>query len=347
MKTKWLVLAVATPLLLVGANYLAWRWLSDRLRDEYAAWTRNAWSHGWVATADRMEVGGYPFSATLTLGGFALRGGVAALPAGLGWKVEEVTLALSLAHPTMLLVQPEGREELRVSGIDAITFTADQIEASVPLGRVPPGQSERLDLTASDLTGGLVKSTHPRDVRIASLTLHLRAARDATRGSKAALDLHAEAVELPDTGHWPLGATVSRLTAGLDLTSPPLPAGRAAAAAAAWRDGGGRVLLRSLNLKWGPLRLLGQFRLGLDAQLQPAGEGIAEVEGYDPTLDALAAAGVIQPGLAATAKAVLTLMARPAADGHGIELPMALQHSTVSVAKIPLVQLRAMDWGRV
>lgn len=346
LKRLWLAAGLAIPVLVVGADWIAWSVLTARLRAEYAAWTRTAWSRGWVAEAARLETGGFPFAATLSLHGFSLRGGISALPSGVSWSVDDVTLALSLAHPSVLTVIPQGRQELRLSGIAPVAFTAERVVARIPLGRVRPGQTASLALDAAEVAGGLAQSIHQRDVTIAGVTLRLQAVRDAARGTRATLAVAAHGIELPDTGRWPLGATVTSLSAALDLASPPLPAGDAAEAAAAWRDGGGKLTIDALQAVWGPLVLRARGSVGLDARLQPAGEGVADLQGTAPALEALSGAGVIKPGLAATAEAVLALMAKPAPDGRGIEVPLSLAHGTLSVAKIPLMRVRDVAWRR-
>ncbi len=346
MKSKWLAIPVLILGLLAAGDWLLWTALASRLRDEYAAWTRSAWAHGWVATADHQTLGGFPFTATLTLDGFQLRGGVSAVPGGLTWDSDRLTLELGLSHPSQLFVRPEGHEQLRLSGVQPIVFTADHILASVPLGRVSAGQKQRLDLEAESIAGGVAHSDHPTDVRIERLSFRLAAQREISGRTDAALGLDVRDIQLPDTGRWPLGATIPSLRAELGLSSPRLPPDTAAAAAA-WRTGGGRLDLRSLDLRWGPLDVSGHAALGLDERLQPEGKGVAQLVGADAALDALSNGGAIPAGLGATAKAVLALMARPAPDGHGVVLPVAVKHGTVSVGKIPIVKMREIDWDRV
>ena len=86
--------------------------------------------------------------------------------------------------------------------------------------------------------------------------------------------------------------------------------------ARAWRDWGGALTVRDLVLLWGPLDLRGQARMGLDADLQPAGNGEAVIGGWAQTVDALGAGGTLPEGMVQTVKMVLGLMAR-SADGAG------------------------------
>jgi len=113
--------------------------------------------------------------------------------------------------------------------------------------------------------------------------------------------------------------------------------------AAAWQEGGGAVSVSDALLKWGPLTLTGQAQLGLDSRLQPAGKGVADVSGAAAALDALVDGGVVQPGMAATAKAVLGAMAQ-LPGGDKVRLPFVLRDNTVSVGPIPLARLNDIVW---
>jgi hypothetical protein len=101
--------------------------------------------------------------------------------------------------------------------------------------------------------------------------------------------------------------------------------------------------LSDVLLKWGPLTLTGDAQLGMDSRLQPAGKGVADVSGAAAALDALVDGGVVQPGMAATAKAVLGAMAQ-LPGGDSVRLPFVLRDNTVSVGPIPLARLNDIVW---
>ncbi len=258
-----------------------------------------------------------------------------------------VELEVTWLHPRTLNVRPEGQETLRVSQAPAIVFSAELLDARVPLGSGRPGT---LDFEAASLIGGLARSGHPQDVRLARLVVHLELPQ-ATGGPDAKLAakiaVSASQVGLPDTRRWPLGATISGLSAEADLTLPPVTGSEPREQASAWRDGGGSIALRNFAVRWGPLDARVSAELRLDGRLQPAGKGRAMLSGYNEALDALAGGGAISQGLSTTAKAVLGLMAfQPSGDGRGgtIDLPFALKDSTLSVGKIPLAKLSDIMW---
>ncbi len=260
------------------------------------------------------------------------------------WRAERVLLGLSLAHPLLLDVTPQGQQTLRAAAGQALVLNADELTAEVPLGG---GTPDHIRITSQGLAAGLRFSDHPQDVRIDGLDVQLRTSSGDSARTGLHLTLQARGIGLPDLGRWPLGATINRVALDLSLASPALSGRAAVEQARAWRDWGGALDISSMAVKWGPLDLQGSFTLGLDKQLQPAGSGHATLRGWSPALDALASGGAIPDGMAQTAKAVLSLMA-PAEDSGpdaAISVPVKLKESTLSLGPIPLMHVRKVVWG--
>jgi hypothetical protein len=172
-------------------------------------------------------------------------------------------------------------------------------------------------------------------------------ARAAEAEPTLVLAITAEGVALP-----PLPATVAfgrdvqSLSVDAVLLGPPPLPGPPAIAAAAWRDAGGTIDITSLALRWGPLAGDARLVLALDAALQPTGNGTLRLTGAAEALDALAGAGLIASGAARTARAVVVLLGRPSPEGGPprVELPVALTHGTVSLARVPLLRVAPIAW---
>ena len=327
--------------LLAGLDIGLWLLATSQLAQSVSGFEAQMRAEGWRVEAGEPMRLGWPFQALLVIPAPSLVGGERLLPGGVSWRTERLLVGLSLLHPFTLRLLPEGREELRVSRAPPVVFAADRLQALVPLGRMRP---DRIDVAARAMEGGLAASPHKQDVRLASLALHLAdRSPDGARQLSASLDLEADGLDLPDTRRWPLGARIAHVGLRAELASPPLAGLDAQEQARSWRDGGGKLAVQELALHWGPLSADASADLGLDRRLQPAGSGRAQLAGYDAALDALAGGGAISGGLAATAKAVLGLMAPGSGDG-GLSLPFTLQDSTLSVAKIPVVRLSDVIW---
>jgi hypothetical protein len=336
-----LILIAAAVLVVVGAgDYLACRLLLARMRGAYEAWRSSVTAQGWTVQSGEIAGGGYPFGATLVIPGVTLTGGRAMVPGGLDWKAERVLLSLSLLSPLHLHVTAAGEQTLRVASLPAVAFSADDLDAAVPLGG---GRPDQIDVTATDLTGGIAASAQHQDVRIDRFAISVHTQGHASARTSADITISGRNVQLPDNGRWPLGATITQLELSAALASPALSGQAPLDQARAWRDWGGTVNVSHLLLHWGPLTLSGHFTLGLDRDLQPTGSGEVTMAGWSPALDALAGGGVIPPGMAQTAKAVLALMS---ADNSGsLTVPLSLKDSTVSAGKIPVARVGRLQWA--
>lgn len=336
----------AIVVLLPALDWLACTMLQRRMGHEYAAWVSTITSQGWSVRTQAISEGGFPEGATLTITGLDLSGGHAMLPGGLDWHADRVVLSLGLLHFWRLTVEPQGQQIVRLAGAKAVTFSADSLVASVPLGR---GRADQVTLTADGLIGGLVRSRQRQDVRIDHLALALKANRQGAARIAAEAQIDASGIDLPDNGRWPLGALVRHVAASMDLASPALSGVAAADQARAWHDWGGALTVHNLALRWGPLDLQAQAHLGLDDSLQPEGAGSARIIGWAETVDALAAGGTMPAGMAQTVKMVMGLMAQaPGEDGRAaLTVPFRLKDNTLSAGKIPLIKLHNVDWGSV
>ncbi len=335
---RWVGGCLAVVLLIALADFLAWRIALGRMQAGLQTVLADMRASGWTVRCSAPETGGWPTSATIAVSDVHGEGGAANLPGGAAWSADRIVLTVSLTDPWHLSILPQGEETLRISHIPAVAFIADRIEIRVPLGE---GRPDHATLTATAVAGGLQASRRRQDVRIGQLSLQVHARQD--HGAlDASLGFTADNIGLPDTGRWPLGGSVTSLTVAVLLKSPQITGADSLDQAASWRDGGGRLSLPAIGLRWGPLSLEGDAQMGLDARLQPAGTGHAHVVGYAAALDALAAAGVIGPGMAVTYDAVLGLMAH--SPESAIDIPLTLRDSTLSLGAIPLARFHEVAW---
>ncbi len=352
---RWLY-APSALALLVLADALLWWVAVGQLQAGLDRWAAQARASGWTVSAGPGTRGGFPLRAELSLAGVAIDGGARLMPGGMGWRAGRLKLEVAMLHPATLVLSTSGPQHLRLSHLPPLVFTAAGLRTSVPLTGVDGGTAT---LEASGVQGGIAGSRHPEDVQLATLRARLSGQTGQDGSISARLDAQAAGLGLPDTGRWPLSPNIAVLGGTLLLTSPPLGlthAGTLASAdpedqARAWRDGGGTLAGQGLTLRWGKLAVAAEGKLGLDDRLQPEGSGTADMAGADAALDALAVGGVVPEGVAATAKAVLALMpgstasAGALAGQQTLHLPFQLRQSTLTVARIPVVQLGEIAWG--
>jgi len=336
---RWLAAAAGLAAALVLADVAVWRLATARMQAALQAAMDDMRAAGWVVQCSAAERSGWPWAATVAVADVRVQGGGSALPGGLAWSTDRLVLSVALTDPWHLSVSPQGEETLRLSHLPAVAFAADPMLARLPLGA---GRPDHAELTATAVTGGLLHSRRRQDVSIGQVSAQVQLRAAAAGGLDAALSFAARDIGLPDNFRWPLGGSVNSLAAAVTLASPRVWGTDSREQAQSWRDGGGKVRVQSLDLHWGPLSLQGDAALSLDAGLQPAGTGHVHITGFGPALDALADAGVIGTGMAATYKAVLGLMASD--PSSAINLPLTLRDSTLSLGEIPLSRFKDLAW---
>jgi hypothetical protein len=350
-RRRWplLRLLLGTLLLLAGlgaGHALLWQWMANQLEDGFAGWTALRRAQGWQVAHGPPRRGGWPFAATLTLPQFRLTGGEATLPGGMDWQAERLVLRVEPPRLGRLQLDLDGRHHLRL-GEARLPFTAERLHGALPLERdVLPSElkleGERLRLgTAAD------------SVALRTLQLTLATRITAIEGEPAVtLRGAADDLTLPDAAG-PALATLGRTIGSVVLEaalSGPVPPGRSPAArAAAWREGGGTLDLRSLALRWGPVAAATTATLTLDEALQPMGAATLRLSGGAEALDAAAAAGLVPARTAAAARTVVRLLSRTPPEGGPpeLEVPLALEDRTLSLARIAIARLPAWHWPAV
>ncbi len=336
---KLWIAVLAVPLLLVAADSLYWFIARQRLEDGFAVWVAQARADGWTMTTGTPEAGGWPAFATLTVPTVKLQGGDRDILGGLTWTAERLALRVSLLRPGILLVVPQGEQQLRLSGNPEVAFTASHMQAALPLAAEPWPRFADIGVTDLRVAGDLATA--------GSLQVHLDFVPEAKASQTAiGLTLGAERVGLPPGPGRALGPYIASLAIDGNLSGPVPPGSTITDQAKAWRGAGGSLQIRHMALLWGSLDLTAQATLTLDDQLQLAGDGSAKATGYAETLDALAAHGVVSRSAATAAKAVLSLLANNPENGGppDVDVPLKLKYRTLSMRQVPLVRLPELDW---
>jgi len=160
---------------------------------------------------------------------------------------------------------------------------------------------------------------------------------------KAAISL--EGVELPEEIGEGLGNKIEALNLDASWVGP-MPAVAKRDAVMAWRDAGGTIELRALNMRWGPLGLSTAGTLALDQELRPMGALTADIIGYGDVVDALILSDVIPLGDGFMAKVAFNVMAEKPADGGPPVLkkvPLTAQNGDLFIGPVQFVKLPALD----
>ncbi len=313
---------------LLATDSLAWWLVTDRMAAEYAAWRQARTAEGLVILAGPPSRGGWPLEADLVLPAVTLATDTPGEPGALAWQAGQVRLVYAPWRPTTLDVLVDGTQTIRVGNAAPVTLAAEPLDVQIPLDN--SGQAEGIAIKARGVSvplpgGGL---------QIDSLSVRIRQA-DAF--------IAVTAATLPGRS-LPFGGTIRSLDLHARFTGAIPSLRDPAAAVAALRDGGQRLLVDGLALSWGPLDVRGNASLGLDAALQPAGTAAVQLTGYAEVIDALARSGTITRNDARVATTLLSLMSRQGAgDVSQADLPLTLKDRTLSVGAIPVLRLPAFS----
>lgn len=339
---RWLWIAVGLILIVAGDAAL-WKFATRRLEAGLSDWVTAQRAAGWQVSIEDQRTGGWPFAAALNLHHVAVERTRLLGGGGIAWRSDRVVLRIAAFHPTTLQIDASGAGHIRVADSVDLPYFASRLVVAVPL------RATRLPPSAVIVAEGLTAGQPGRIVTIHDLTAHGSVAPEAIAGEPAvSMWLNASGIVLPPRPDWPLGQRLAALATNAVLGGPLPARGSLSERAITWRDDGGVLHVRALRVVWGPLQLRATARLQLDPDLQPVGTGSVTIVGYTATANALATHGVMTQGAAVAAKALLSLMAHTPADGgpSEVEVPLSLQHRTLSMRQVPLVRLPALDWPR-
>ncbi|MES2712841.1 MAG: DUF2125 domain-containing protein [Pseudomonadota bacterium] len=339
------IAALLVLALLAAGHSALWRWTSGQIERGFASWAAQRRAQGWTVEHGATTRGGWPFAATLNVPGLRMAATMPNLPGGFDWQAEAVALRVAAPRLDRLVVDLRGRQRLRL-GETELPFAADRLEAFFPTGagnsmREGEVQTERLRMSTPSGLLELREGTLAFGTRTSAtesepaLTLNL-----AMRG----LGLPEAIAALPALAAF--GRQVDSMVAEA-VVSGPVPGGRdPVLRAEQWRDGGGTAEFRLLSLQWGPVGGGVNATVTLDDRLQPMGTATLRMSGADRVIRALAEAGTLTPASASAAATALMLLQRAPENGGPpqVEVPMTLEGSRLTVARVPLARLEPIPW---
>ena len=348
-RLRLLCLAPVILLIAAGAYTAFWYQAAGRVQDGLAAWTSARRAEGYSVAYEGPEISGYPWHLRIRLERVAL----AAPGARWRWSGDAVQAKLMPWAFRRITLRPLGTQSMTYPGADggetATTVAADAKAVILVNDR---GRLEEAHATAEGLSLALPRAPGPIAAGKAQLDLALPAPSPqpapggGTPAPSAMMSLRLEEVTLPQRAAGALGPRVQWLSVDAALAGA-VPEESPAKALAAWRDGGGALELKRLDLAWGPLALAGDATLALDRNMQPEGAGTARIRGYGETIDALMAQGLMKPKAGTLAKAALGLLAKTPADGGAkvLTVPLTIENQVLYAGPVVLLKLPTIVWA--
>jgi len=340
---RWAIGAVVA-ILAAGALYVGfWYSAAGVLRDSVLEWIEARRQQGAVVAFERLDIGGFPFHLRLSIEAPAVAWTSGAAP--WEWRAGRLTAAMRPWNFRRFTVRAPGRHAVMwtADGIRrAAQGRADGLDARLRLeggGSIAAHvEARRIDFSGDAPLGGLTVGGGTVDLRLAPDP-------DATdRTPTADLRLAARDLGVPSLAVSPLGGDIAALDLAAGVLGP-VRSGPPLAVLAGWRDDGGTVEVRHLGLTYGPLALVADGTVALDAAMQPIGAFTARIEGFFETVDALRENGIIRPRDAVTAKMVLGVLAKRNEAGRlSLAVPLTLQDRRLYAGPVPLIEVPPVSW---
>ena len=322
-RTRVLTGLAGLAIVLLAADTGAWWPAPTPMDPETAAWQHDQIAAGSIVRSDPPERTGWPFEAVLLFPGVTLATDEPGQTDAVAWQAGAVSLVLAPWHYATLDLRVAGVQTLRFGPAAPVTVQAEPLDIHIPLG--PAGEAQGVVIGAQGVAVPLAAGT----LQIERLSLRVRQQDAFVSLTNMTVPVHNLA----------FGETVQSLGLHARVTGPLPPLQDPAAALAAWRNSGQRLLIDDLALRWGKLTVQGHGSLGLDPALQPEGSGAVQITGYGDALDTLARSGAITRNDARVATTLLSLVARTGDNGPEADLPLSLQDRTVSAGAIPVLRL--------
>ncbi|WP_119461441.1 DUF2125 domain-containing protein [Rhodospirillaceae bacterium SYSU D60014] len=331
-------------LLLVVVGYsIYWYFAAQALEEGITRWVAERRAEGYRISVAEPLIGGFPFRLTAEIEAPFIE----APPEEGAWRWQGPRIAGSAApwNPLRIDLTMPGRHALSgaIAG-QALTLYADAggADGQVELDRA--GRLKAVELVLADLA--IADEAGDRiTIEAADLAATLHDSASDDRENSIDFDFSLAGLVLPADNPPPLGREIDRIEAEGTLVGT-IPPGPPAQALGAWRDAGGTLEARRLEIAWGPLTLAANGTFALDQAMQPVGAMTATVSGHGETIDALVAADIIRPRDGSIAQLILAAMSQPPENGGRpeIRVPLTAQDGYLSVGPVRLIPLPPIRW---
>ena len=324
------------PLALLAAAlgyYVYWNEVADRARLAMLRWVDQRRAAGFEIQHGALRIGGFPYRIEIEVAAPLIADPDA--PQAWRWQGEQVRGILQPWNLRHLILEFPGEHRVDWRENGRARFAAGRAgQARASLVFDGAGRWDRIagEAAALDL------ATDLGPVSAVRAELHVR--HSPTSADDVDVAVEVQNLQLPeDSVPAPMGRTVTRARA-IGMVAGPWPAGPFASALERWRDEGGAVELRSVEVKWAAFELQGDGTLTLDKEMRPLAALATEVKGYGALLETLAAAGRMRASDARTARFALDLLAKNGDDGRrALSVPVSAQDGRLFLGPVAVLRL--------
>jgi len=330
-------LIVIFALAVLSGGYGVWWYVvASQFEKNIAIWIEQQRAQGVEATFEKMSQKGFPGSIH-----FSIKKPKIQKSGHRGWTWAGDVLNLSLKpwtiHRLMFNVEGPHQWELhKPAGVAIFEGTAKKWSGVLTLKEWAPDQiSINLNaLAIKDVSANDNFQVTEADISIFEISEQAPSFKFRIRG-----------IELPEMVQSPLGRDVRHVDAKGHFTGR-FQLGKWPDVLMAWRDGGGTLDFKSLDLDYPPLRVRGDGTITLDSHMQPVGAFAVKAGGVFETVDALYNQGLIPMGTLFATKIALGVLSEKSVDGDSSYLNMALtlQDRTLYAGTVELLKISPVRW---
>ncbi len=335
MNTRKSAIVIVVFLIAVGAAYTGYwfyaRGVAVQIIDNWAAQRR---AEGYKVAFDAPVIDGYPLLVRAVLGKPLL------LRDAFVWRGEKMKIEFQPWNFHRIRIDLEGKQwvTLRENADPAIL---EPVEAAIVVTLSTQGRFSNASLLLRELR--LSDSAGATLLQAAEIWLEATAPNEPPADHTdegMALSLSAADIVLPEKVDGPLGRTVSKLRADLQVRGE-VPGGPLEEALETWRRNGGTVDVDWLHVTWGNFDLRAKGTIALDAEARPLGAFSTDIRGHNHALDALVAHSVLEPNTATFAKVALSLLAKSPPEGGApvLTIPVTAQNGRLYAGPLKILDL--------
>jgi hypothetical protein len=328
------VLLVASAVVLASLYTGYWFTVAHSLQGALEPWAESQRAHGFAVAWRTADIEGFPFAIRLRLTDATWQ---AAQP--FPYSAHGAVLVLDAAPWNLRrwhFDAPQGvaAEEF----VGAVGMSAGAVDGTVQDG----DDGTVIALKAEPVTGSGAATGAAASSLDLRLTLPGRTPQ-SDRDPFVSLDARLADVSVPQAPP-PFSQRFDALSLKTTVRGP-IPAAPLPSALTRWRDAGGALDIESAHVAWDKTKVDIDGTLALDGAMQPEGALTATITGGDTIIDAIVAAGGLDPRYAGVAKSVLRAVAEPNPDGsETLHVPMSLQDQRVYIGPARVAALPHFTW---
>jgi hypothetical protein len=335
-RLKQVLIGVFAFTILLGGYGGWWYLVASHLKKNISMWIEQQSTKGVTINFEMMTQKGFPGPVHLSIKKpKILKYGRQSW----SWSGDILNLSLNPWAINHLTLDVKGLHQLKLHKPDGLTTYEGSAENCVGTVTLKDGDLDQINININALEIKNVSVNDNLQVKQADIDIF------EISEYAPSFKLRIRDMELPITLKSPLGRDVRHMdakghfTGGLQLSKWP-------GFLAIWRDGGGALDFKSLDLDYPPLRVKGDGTVALDSKMQPIGAFSLKVGGMFETVDVLYDQGLIPLGTLFATKFALNILNKKPVDGNNsyLNIALTLQDQTLYVGNVKVLKIAPIQW---